>query len=700
MAGRSKKTLPKSLQLDSHTQELAIAKLASSGLDEDDAKVLGVEFLTAARTASVHQSFKPVVSIKINYYDPLTREPLSPWPKWPAFYRIRYLEEPADFAALTEGKKIRYVNEPNAGVAAYFPMNIDWTEVFEDHERSLIITEGELKAAKASKHGFPTIGLGGVYNFRASKFGLTFLNELERLNWVKRKVYIIYDSDFRSNEQVCQALNALAEELMKRGALVYTTPLPDVVEGGKTGLDDFLLEHSADELLGLLIDRSMPLTISHTLWNLNEEVVYVRDPGLILVKPTGQKLTPSSFKDHAYATLDHAEQVVNKDGELSIRPVSAAASWLKWSCRHEVAALTYAPGAEQLINDGDFVRSRWNTWPGWGCEPMQGDVTPFLQLIDHLFINAEVKAKQWFLRWCAYPMQHPGTKLFTYVLLHGIKHGTGKSLIGYTLGRIYGKNFTEISQSDLHASFNEWSENKQLILGDDVTGSDKRQDNDLLKKLITQKEMRINAKYMPSYVIPDCINYLFTANHPDTVFLEDDDRRAFIHEIVVTPLDEEFYMNYMLWLETGGSEAVFDYLLKLDIGDFNPAAPALKTGAKERMIADVKSDLGAWVSKLVRDPDSILKIGDIQLPGDLFTNKQLLQLYDPDNHTRTTANGLGRELRRNGITYVCHGKAIKTSEGSERLYVLRNADKWMTVEDPKVVIAHLSEVHKPKVKKY
>src|SRR5690606_17830809 len=153
----------------------------------------------------------------------------------------------------------------------------------------------------------------------------------------------------------------------------------------------------------------------------------------------------------------------------------------------------------------------------------------------------------------------PGVKMFSSAVVYGIKHGTGKSLIGYTLGRIYGKNFTEIKQKDLHSQFNEWAEARQFVMGDDITGSDKRHDADILKTLITQQELRINPKYVSSYVVPDCINYFFTSNQPDAFFLEDDDRRFFVHEVKVGPLPEEFYMDYELWLHTGGAAAVFHY---------------------------------------------------------------------------------------------------------------------------------------------
>jgi hypothetical protein len=279
-------------------------------------------------------------------------------------------------------------------------------------------------------------------------------------------------------------------------------------------------------------------------------------------------------------------------------------------------------------------------------------------------------------------------------------------MIGYTMGRIYGKNFTEIRQSDLHANFNEWAECKQFVLGDDVTGSNKRQDADMLKKLITQQELRLNPKYVPSYVVPDCINYLWTSNQPDAFFLEDTDRRFFIHEVTVEPLPEEFFVDYSLWLDSGGASALFDHLLKLDLGDFNPAAPALRTSAKERMTEDARSDLGTWVRQLLRTPDAILKVGDAAMEGDLFTNRQLLSLYDPSGHTGTTANGLGRELKRAGARQVLDGAPVSLPDGAQdRLYIIHNQDRWVDA-DRQQVTDHLNgvqakkETRRARAKKY
>ena len=664
----------------SEEAKLGIEKLLSSGLTLDDAKELGIEIMSGFKTGQLHKTFAAKASLRISYLN-LLGEPLTPRPKWPPFYRIRYLEDvedPNSFAGQTEKKKLRYVNEPEAGVAAYLPHinGIDWFKMAGDADEPLIITEGELKAAKATKEGFPTIGLGGVFNFKAVRQGIPFLPELEEFDWVKRNVYVCYDSDYRTNPNVCLAMNQLAEELVERGAIVHALSLPEVVEDGKTGLDD-LLVNAADPhgMLTGLLRQAEPLGFARPLWRLNEKVTYVRDPGLILVRKSHQKMSPEAFKSHAFSTVSYTEQVIRSDGEMSYRKVGAAPAWMQWPLRAEVTQLLYEPGQPELVEDGDGIA--FNVWKGWGCEPVAGDLKLWHQLLDHLFVGAEKEDRQWFERWLAYPLQHPGTKLYSAAVIFGIHHGTGKSLIGYMMGRIYGRNFVEINKDNLTAGNYDWAEAKQFVLGDEVTGSSKRDVNDMLKKLITQATFRINIKYVPTFEIKDVINYLFTSNHPDAFFMEDNERRYFIHEVKVGPLDESFYTKFDEWMKRGpGPSALFDYLLKMDLGDFNPHAPARRTVARSRMIADTKSDLGEWVARLIGDPDGMLRAGSIHLDKDLFTNRELLKLYDPEQRTGTTANGLGRELRRSGIELAYDGKTIPTKNDSDRYYIVRNVAKW------------------------
>lgn len=658
-----------------------MGKLKSSGLTVKDAEKLGILYLGREEVQKLHPKFPPLKSLKICYFDH-RGQPLEDVPGGGQFYRLRYLEEQKGFEALTQKKPQRYTQPPGTVPAAYYPRGgADWAKVVADPGAPLILTEGEFKAAKACAEGFPTIGLGGVYNWKSPKNGVTWLPSLEPVRWCRRNVYVIFDSDLRTNKLVQAGLHELAQQLERRGAFVHVALLPQLKDLPKVGLDDFLIHSGADALADLLHEAE-PLGLGAPLWAFNDRFLYVKDPGLIYDVKTQFKMAPGAFKEHAQSTEEYHQRVLRGD-TVTFEPVSAASAWLKWPMRSEVDRLTYMPGKPER------VEGMHNIWPGWGVEPKKGSVKPFLQLLEHLFTGAEPGALDWFLKWCAYPLQYPGTKLYSAAVIHGIVHGTGKSFVGYSLGRIYGKNFTEIRQKDLHGNFNEWAEGKQFVLADDVTGQDKRSDADLIKNMITQRELRVNAKYIPTYVVPDCVNYLFTSNHPDAFYIEDADRRLFVHEVIVGTLPEEFYKDYELWLDSGGSSALFHYLLNLDVGDFNPAGPAMRTSAKERMTATVRSDLAAWVRQLRSVPQQVLRLGEIEVKKDLFTTKELLTFYDPEQRTGTTANGLGRELSRAGIRQVMGGSPVRLSDGSQaRYYAVRNAEKWLSASQS-AVAAHV-----------
>jgi len=673
--------------------QAAIEKLASSGLTVADAKKLHIDYLSRERTAKENKSYKPLESLRFAYLEPSGKK----MGNGVAYTRIRYLEQEAGFAQQTKGKKLSYMQAAGSETYAYYPPNQDWS-ILNDPTIPLIITEGELKAAKACKEGFPTIAVGGVWAWRSVNQGHTWLPSLDFPVWYGRHVYICFDADYHGNANVSRALIALAEELVDRGAHPHLAITPEVAEIEKTGIDDFLTYggKDANEQFALMLHASPMIGLCKHLIAMNKKYIYVQDPGVIVNLKSLHKITPSAFKEHTESKEKILELTLTPEGETQAKRASAAAAWIRWPMRNECGRLTYRPGAEKIVEKENELEL--NIWKGWGCDSRRGSTKPFEQLIEHLFTGANRATKEWFLDWCAYPIQNPGSKMSSAAVIHGVQQGTGKSMVGYSLGRIYGDNFSEIDHADLQSPFNEWAEGKQFVMGDDVAGSNKRADADRLKKMITQQEIRINGKYVPSYAIPDCVNYFFTANHSDSFYLEDSDRRFFIHEVTVPPLDEQFYTNYMNWLENGGAEALFYYFQHRDISKFNPKAPALRTAAKDSMISSVQSDHGAWVRELRDDPDSMLMIGSARIQRDLFTAQELYALYNPDDRPmRVTAGTIGRELSNAGFAKANGGsKLFCNIDGRRRtlvFYIVRNKEKWLSAST-KEMTAHINAAEK------
>ena len=134
-------------------------KLASSGMTTKQASALGMHEVVSA--TQLHKSFKPLPALVIPYLD-INGKPFSSHPKWPHFYRIRYLAKGNDFKDLATDKSQRYAQEPNSGICAYFPNSRTWGKIAKDEREPVIITEGELKAAATCAQGYNCIGLGNI----------------------------------------------------------------------------------------------------------------------------------------------------------------------------------------------------------------------------------------------------------------------------------------------------------------------------------------------------------------------------------------------------------------------------------------------------------------------------------------------------------------------------------------------------------
>lgn len=668
-------------------QQLAIAKLKSSGLSSSEGARLKIKAVPNA--SAIHPSFYKTSAIHIPYF---TAEG-----KVNGFYRVRYTGELPGFAGQAK-KPQRYAQAPGSLNSVYMPplLDVPWSKILQAPENFLIVTEGEFKAAASCKAGYPTIGLGGVDVWRSNKRGLPLLPELQKIAWREREVYVIFDSDAVDNPDVIRAQASLVRMLTELGAMPYVVELPPGDEGAKNGLDDFLLREGKKALVPYLERAKENHNAAIALWELNGEVVLIRDPPLIIERDTSIKMTANVFKEHTYANRVHMEEVPTKDGS-KLQQVRTAQKWLVWPGRSELGGLTYAPGEEPVTKDG-----KWNLWKGWGCEPKKGSIEPWNTLLDHLFYGRN-EHRRWFEQWCACPLQRPGVKMASTVVMWGATQGTGKTLVGYTLKRIYGANSIEIKNKHLQSDFNSWAENKQFIIGDEVTGSEHRIHADNLKGLITQEDIEINTKFVPTYVVPDHANYYFTSQHPDAFFLDDTDRRYFIWQAPEKPLPLQFYRKvYDPWLKGDGPAALFHHLLHIPLGSFDPYAPAMETPFKLEMIRDSKSDLAVWASLLKEAPAEALRaLGSIAAPkAELLTSAQLLRCYDPEGATRVTANGLTRELKRAGFAQWGHSRVVKTSCGTQRFFVVREFDKWKKLKQPVDAAAHWDKLFGPKPKKF
>jgi len=416
---------------------------------------------------------------------------------------------------------------------------------------------------------------------------------------------------------------------------------------------------------------------------------YIVVNGAIVRLSDCEVFKPEPFVRHQYNNYFY--KTVGKDGKEHWHPI--AYEWIERADRRQRDRMTYAPGQKL------YCKGALNRWRGWGSKPFEGDITPWNELLDFMFPSAP-EERRWFEQWLAWPLQHPGAKLKTAVVLHSQAQGLGKNILFEAVEKIYGPNAIEIGETELYADFNPWQKDRQFVVGNEVQGGrDKRKVIERLKLLITSPEITVNEKYKPQFSIPNVTNFAFTSNNFDPFYLADTDRRFWVWEIPHSkPLPADAYERFHRWKESReGIAALHYHLLHLDLTGFNPDAPAPMTQAKESMIELSYSELERWVKEL---PDTmravVLESGlddycyENASQVTLFTVSDLLQLWKATRpYSREGHAAMLRALKKYH-KQAYGGKQVRIRGVQARLWIIAKPDEataLLSVTEPSVLAA-------------
>lgn len=255
-----------------------------------------------------------------------------------------------------------------------------------------------------------------------------------------------------------------------------------------------------------------------------------------------------------------------------------------------------------------------NLWNGWPMKP-RGDESGcerMLELLRYLCSGEKNSAELygWLLKWLAYPLQHAGAKMQSAIVVHG-PQGTGKSRFFEAYAKIFGDYSVILNQGALEDKFNsDWGAQKLFVIADEVAAnSDKYHLKNILKAYITGEWIRVNPKNVAAHRERNHMNLVFLSNDDNPVVLENDDRR---HCVIYTPKkwEADQFARLDAEIDNGGIEALYSYLLGLDLGDFKPWTKPPMTAAKSRLIRINASSEEAFVQDWL-DGNTDLPVGPI-----------------------------------------------------------------------------------------
>lgn len=284
--------------------------------------------------------------------------------------------------------------------------------------------------------------------------------------------------------------------------------------------------------------------------------------------------------------------------------------WQESPLRRIVRDIRFEPGNElgpESVNLYHGFEMQPDTRGAAGCQLIQ----------NHIFRLCNFREAEyfWLLKWMAYPLQHPGAKMASSVVMYG-SEGPGKSIIWeQVIKRIYGEYGVTIGQAQLDSQFTGWQSRRLFALAEEVVNRAERSHHKgALKHLVTGGTLMINEKNLPLREESNHLNFVFLSNSTVPLELDYGDRRYFVLYCDQVP-ELQYFVDLFGEIQNGGVECFYRFLLDLDLGDFGPhTKPPLNVEKQNLINASLSAPLyflQEWQSGNLDYPYGCAQVSDL-----------------------------------------------------------------------------------------
>jgi hypothetical protein len=238
------------------------------------------------------------------------------------------------------------------------------------------------------------------------------------------------------------------------------------------------------------------------------------------------------------------------------------------------------------------------------CSTAQGET-----LLQQVFFEALIAQR----------IQLPDQPPLFCLLLRG-EHGTGK---GYWMDNILRpligeNNFAAVTLADVQKQFIADLYNCTVVHIEEINDSRGRS-GEKMKKLITESQTRVEAKYQQPYIANKYFNIVASSNVHDPIRVEQNDRRYFVpvySKHLHTPDEtKQFFASFTDWLEEqDGLQAMANYLHSLNVDNFDfrfPPHTAAKSEIMETTTSGEDNTTKAAMELKMQFDDCVVSLNDV-----------------------------------------------------------------------------------------
>jgi hypothetical protein len=288
--------------------------------------------------------------------------------------------------------------------------------------------------------------------------------------------------------------------------------------------------------------------------------------------------------------FDHNEsKTVNVKVGKKIKREEVARLYVKYPKRlHYTDGIEYDP-------TNSLPSTVLNTFQGFAKQPIEGDVKPFLEFTKNIITGGSEKHASHLIKLIAYRFQNLGEPGHCAPVIFGDK-GCGKTFFCDIFRTIIGPqhSLNATDPDKIFGRFNDHMLYMSLVVFPEMFILAKKH-QEMFKSYITDSYFSIEGKYGKIGNAKNKTFFLITSNENHVVQTSANDRRFFILEVDNSKQnDTEYFSSLQQYLNSGGYEAIYYYLLNLDLTDFNPRIPP-KTKAWEQHVIMGMDSIHRWL---------------------------------------------------------------------------------------------------------
>jgi Family of unknown function (DUF5906) len=314
--------------------------------------------------------------------------------------------------------------------------------------------------------------------------------------------------------------------------------------------------------------------------------VAVLDMQSVVETASGTRTSPSYLSIAAFRALLAGKFAPRKNEDDT--PIPLASAWLNHPARRMY------PNGVVFLPEGQPPAGTFNLWQGFGVAPEAGDVSPWLESIEQMIPDAQVR--DYVVRWFAYKVQHPGAVPGTIPLLTGPK-GCGKNSAVEPVVRIFGSHGRVFDDAEQVAGrFTGHLQSVAFAVLDEALFAGDPKQNDRIKARVTATTAVFEAKGVDPVSGVNRCAFISLSNHLHVWAASADERRAVVVECSGALIGKrEFWRPYYAWLDGPGPAALLHYLRVFDLSGFEvrdiPRSGAL---ARQVRLTAMRDPAVAW----------------------------------------------------------------------------------------------------------